>query len=113
MPKIIHCPVTRWPGSVVLQSPLGYPAVIAWRAALARANECLQGEQADATHANFALLPGVLACVEQWQLGGDFPKLVTAETLPASPPDDADALLTWLVNAISTVLRGEETVDPK
>ena len=103
MGKIVQSPVKRWPGQVVISDPLTFPQLLAWRTAIDNARDA-----GDSVRANAALIPGIIACVEQWQLGGDFPASVTAETFPSSPVRVAVALIGALTDAISAVMIEED-----
>jgi len=103
MGKTITSPVKKWPGSVTLFDPLTYPQLIQWQTAIERANEI----KADITFADaalmpsvtMALLPGICACVEKWELEG-LPASISPESLPATPRQSAGRLIIWLVGEI-------------
>lgn len=108
MGKLVVSPVARWPGAVVFADPLTWPQRIAWEDAIAAA----QPHKGDDKRYFAALLPGLLACVDEWKLE-NFVQHVTADTFPASPRKDADQLVVWLVKNIKTIWRGDEVPDPK
>lgn len=105
MGKVITSPVKRWAGTVTLQDPLTFPAYIAWRDAIRDA----QAFKDDYLRYSAALLPGVLACVEKWELKGFAPA-----PFPATPRASSDKLLAWLLREIGAVANeGGEDDDPK
>ena len=105
MSKVIQSPVKKWAGSVTLADPLTFPAYIAWRDAIREA----QAFKDDYVRYSAALLPGVLACVEKWELKGFSP-----DPFPATPRDSSDKLLAWLLREIGAVANeGGEDADPK
>jgi len=103
MSKIIQSPSKRWPGTITLFEPMSYPQLLAWRTAVDAA-----GEQTDAMASHHALIPGVLACVERWELGGDFPTVVTAENFPATPIKVSVSLVGAIAAAVSEILNAED-----
>ena len=50
---------------------------------------------------------GVVALVEQWDLGGYFPTGVTPDTVPFIPRVPSIKLLAWLISEINAII-GEE-----
>ena len=104
--KVITSPVKRFSGTVTLSDPLTFPQVIALQAAF-DATQAL--EKPTPASVNYALLPGVLGCVEAWGLSG-FPQVVTAETFPATPPVSSGRLIAWLVEEVSKLY--QEADDP-
>jgi hypothetical protein len=58
---------------------------------------------------NFAILPGILACVEEWELEG-LGRPVTLETFPATPVRASAELVGWLVEEVVKAYRGEEVI---
>ena len=107
MSKIILSPVKRWPGSVIISDPLTFPQLLAFRESLEKASQEGDG---DWLASNYAVLPGVLACVEEVHLQG-FPEGIMAETWPATPPVSAARLIAWLIDEIN-VLMAEAEPDP-
>ena len=88
-----------------MADPLTFPQYIAWRDAIREA----QPHKGDSLRYAAALLPGVLACVEKWDLKG-----FTPSPFPATPRDSSDKLLTFLVREIGTLANeGGEDDDPK
>lgn len=109
MSKTIVSPVKRWPGTVVISDPLTYPQVFAWRDAI-QAAQVIEGETEVDVHArNYALLPGILACTEEWHLE-KFPENLNADNFPATPPASANRLLAWLVNEINLLFQEADEV---
>ena len=106
MSKLITSPVKRWPGSVTLADPLSFPQVFAFEDALAEATKL--GEDITVERQYYALLPGVCACVEQWNLDGL--GRLTAETFPATPRKSATQLLSWLMEEVSGLFREAEEI---
>lgn len=96
MSKIITSPVKHFPGRVTLADPLTFPQVITWEQALGAA----RADGHSVMSANAALLPGVLACVEKWDIAGlDNPP--QADTFPATPLKPVAEFIAWLVVEIS------------
>jgi hypothetical protein len=104
MSKIVASPVKRFPGTVTLADPLTYPQAIAWGEALDAARQ----EQSRA-RINYALLPGILACVEEWRLG-NIPANPTPETFPSTPLISSAQLLSWLIEEISKLFAEAEDI---
>ena len=109
MSKTIISPVKRWPGTVTLADPLSYPQVFAWRDAIQEA-QAVEGEaEPDVFTRNSALIPGIVACVESWNLEY-FPKAVTPEVFPATPPVSSSRLIAWLVEEIGKLFSEAEEI---
>ncbi len=79
MAKIIESPVKRFPGKIVLSDPLTMPQYMEW----VDAANAAEAEEHPAKKQGL-YLPGVLACVEKWELAG-IPEHPTVENFPASP----------------------------
>lgn len=108
MPKKITSPSSRWPGFVVLVDPLTMPQALAWERAVRTAQELNAQTQ---TEFEAALLPGICACVEKWELTGL--ENVTPDTFPASPRAESAKLVGWLVTEITAIYAGSgEAQDP-
>lgn len=103
MTKTITSPVQQWPGEVVLYDPLNLPQEAAWEEAVAASQmkRSLSGMHAE-------LVPGILRCVKEWHLGGDFPARPTLANWPTKPREARAQLLKWLVDEISAVYAGDE-----
>lgn len=107
MPKTITSPVARFPGTVTLSDPLTFPQSFAFEDALNAAREL--GDNPSLSRANYAILPGVLACVEAWRLEG-IPEYPTLEAFPSTPRKPIADLVAWLVNEIGALYREADNV---
>ena len=105
MSKIVASPVKRWPGTVVISDPLSYPQLLRFREALGN----VDGNN-DWMAVNYAVLPGVTACIEEYHLQG-FPEQPTPENWPATPPTSSARLIAWLINEINALM-AEAEPDP-
>jgi hypothetical protein len=106
MSRTITSPVKRWPGTVTLADPLNAVQFIAWRNAMKGAPD----PAADYDLYCLALLPGVCACVERWDLEGL--GQLSPETFPYTPRSDADPLLGVLVRELRRIVQGIDAPDP-
>jgi hypothetical protein len=106
MSKTIVSPVKRWPGTVRLSDPLTFPQVFAFQDSIEAAKEA----DSNVMQSNAAWLPGILACVEAWELDS-FPKNPTPESWPATPPASAARLIAWLIGEIGDLF-AEAEPDP-
>ena len=106
MSKKIESPVKRFPGYVTLHDPLTYPQVMAFQDATAAAGEL---EDPTWTRLRFALMPGILACVESWEVEG-IPEEPSIDNFPATPLVSAGELVNWLQEEITTLLVEADTV---
>lgn len=99
MGKTISSPVERWPGTVTLYDPMTLLQEAAWEDAFlaARSAKSRAGSW-------LALLPGILACVQEWRLEG-VPERPTVETFPVRPREDAARLIAWLITEITELYR--------
>lgn len=100
--KTIKSPSKKWPGEVVLSDPLTFPQVLKLEEALREAQAA--GDNISMTRMNYLLLPGILACVERFNLDG-FPETVTADTFPATPRVASAELIAWLINEVMDLYR--------
>ncbi len=109
MPKRISSPSSRWPGFVTFSDPLTLPQALAWEKAVREAQANM--ETGTVTDFNYAVMPGIFACVDKWELDGlDNP---TPDTFPATPRKQSAELIVWLMNEISRIYSGEEAkADP-
>lgn len=107
MSKIITSPVKKWPGTVVLSDPLTFPQLFAFEDAINAVREGAEGMTND--KADGLLLPGILACVEEFQLTG-FPAHPTFETFPSTPRIASNRLIAWLAKEITALYQEAETV---
>ena len=106
MPKRIESPVKRFPGYVILSDPLSFPQVIAYQDGISAAMELGEATWSKIRH---AVLPGILACVQEWGLEG-VPDMPGVDTFPATPLQSAGKLVEWLQNEITALLQEAETV---
>lgn len=108
MSKVLTSPVKRWPGTITVPDYLSYPQVMAFRRAVAEA-ENIKNDKAEVTAYNYALLPGLCACVNKWDIVG-LPEQVTAEIFPCSPVGASVRLLTWVMGAVTDLLKEAEEI---
>jgi len=113
MTRIIASPVAKWPGKIHLADPLTYPQYAAWwdalQAATAGKAGLTIGDLAKDPRLVNATLPGLLACVERWELTG-FPEVVTAETFPATPRGASVRLLIAVLNAVNEIVTESDAI---
>jgi hypothetical protein len=109
MSRVVPSPVAAWPGTVTLAEPLTFPQLIAYQGA-AREAKGVQDNNGTFAEWFYAILPGILACVEKWELGGGFPDGVTADTFPATPEDDSQALIGTLLRELRAARAGPQAV---
>ena len=109
MSRVITSPVKKFPGTVRLQDPLYYPQMIAMRNALSAA-QSLGGDAAKIDY-NRAVLPGIIAVVEEWNLSG-VSKSPTPDTFPLTPVKSADALAAWLIGEVVKLYLEEDEAVP-
>jgi hypothetical protein len=102
MSRVIVSPSKQWPGKVVLQDPILWPAYLKLREGITQAPDV------DETQRLTLALPGICACVEEWQLEGL--GQVTPDTFPASPTRASFALFAWLLEAVMGLLIEAEDV---
>jgi hypothetical protein len=105
MSKVITSPVKKFPGTVTISDPLTYPQCFALEDGF-EAVAALD-KNAGPRRIRYAVLPGIMACVEAWNIEG-FPENVTAETFPASPGIASAELLDWLIGEITAIQKGDE-----
>lgn len=103
MAKTISSPVERWPGTVTLYEPMTLAHEAAWERAV-REYDRAGGLAENA----IAMLPGVFACVQSWDLGGGFPAKPTLDNFPTRPRLDRSKLIAWLINEISDLYREDD-----
>lgn len=83
---------------------------MAWRQAVEAASN---GENLSVAEASFtdastqAMIPGVLAMVEKWELE-NFPQDVTISTFPATPRVSIGRLLAWVISEITKVIAEDD-----
>ena len=107
MSKTITSPVKRYPGTVVLSDPLTFPQAFAFEDALAAVVEAR--ESGSMGRIRFALLPGILACVEEWHLSG-FPEKPALDNFPSTPRQSIASVIDWLVEEITALYREADEV---
>lgn len=105
MSKVIKSPVDHFAGEVTLSDPLTFPQVFAVQDAIAEAGDF--GEEINVMRYNGAVLPGILKCVEKWNIK-NFPKNVTADNFPATPAIPSAQLIAWLMGEISELFNEAE-----
>ncbi len=110
--RIIESPVKHFKGTVQLSDPLTFPQVIAFqdviRDTMTLINE--DGKEKIAlAKLHYALLPGILLCVEKWQIE-NIPKKLTAENFPATPRTAVGELIDWLREEITSLVIEAESV---
>jgi len=120
MSRKVDCPVVRWPGSVTLPDYLTLPQYNTFRRALRAAVAYRAGEmkaalekdpeaqtfEFDSGEYNERLEPGLMACIEKFELQG----LTVNGHLPATPAKDSQALFEWLESELLKLARGEEDI---
>jgi hypothetical protein len=97
MSRAIESPVKRWPGRITLPDYLTAPQDAAFEDARTEAANFGDDQFA---HFSNAWLPGILACVEKWELQG-FPENPTPETFPKTPRGPFAELLAWIIGEIA------------
>lgn len=107
MSKIVICPVKKWPGSVVLADPLTFPQLFAFEDARAEVVE--KQDQLSRDQLDGLWIPGILACVEKFELQG-LPEQITPATFPASPRIASAKLISWLLREITAIYAEDETI---
>lgn len=111
MSKTIISPVKRFPGEVVLKSPVTFPVYLEWRRSVEAATN--NGEGLTVAGAAFddeitlKMLPGICAMVERWGLE-NFPASPTPDTFPATPRRSIGMLLVWLIGEISAIITEDD-----
>ena len=114
MGKQIESPVKRWPGKVLLRYPTPLEPYEIWQACI----EKIVGENATITNTDVAIspallremLPGICAMVDEWHIGGDFPKAVTPETYPLLPRLPSMKMTVWLISEINAIIAEEDDI---
>ena len=107
MSTVHESPVKFYPGNVTLPDYLDHAQTTAYRAASHAARA--MPEDTPLIDFHHTLLPGLLVCVESW----DIPKLrqpVTADNFPVTPPDSARKLTQWLLGIVSDLLHDAEDI---
>lgn len=131
MSKVVISPVKRFPGTVTLPSFLTFPQAIAWEKA-GKLNDTMydteegapdaegnptytRTRKAEYTGAEAAqsLIPGILACVEAWNIDWrleNVPATPTLETFPTTPRLSALNLVYWLASEINALYKEEDEI---
>ena len=107
MSKVITSPVKRYSGTVVLSDPLTFPQAFAWEDSLAAVGEAK--ETGSMARIRYALLPGILACVEAWHLD-KFPEQPALDNFPSTPRASVASLIDWLVGEITALYQEADEV---
>jgi hypothetical protein len=114
MSKTLISPSAKWAGSIQVPEYLTLPQWIAWKDAFAEAKQYAEDNGdghytiTDPSRFNLAMLEVCCKIVEKWELAGLGD--LTAETFPGTPPMDALVLQRFVVDAIATLVSGEETI---
>lgn len=119
MPKTITCDIKPFVGKVTFYDPLTMPMVIAVDDAVLNRRDFFDEITNDDGQRLYTLkeqtawsapdreaLKGILPCVESWNLAG-FPESVTIENFPGSPRGASKNLISWLLNQVLEIYRGE------
>jgi len=110
--RIIESPVERFKGTVQLSDPLTFPQVIAFQDAIRETMQVISKdgkENVSLAKLHYGLLPGILACVEKWELE-NIPEKLTADNFPATPMTAAGELVDWLREEITMLVIEAESV---
>ena len=109
MSKVVLSPIKEFPGQVVLFDPLNMHQVLAWEHGI---KDAKLTEGATLSEVNAAYLPGIIACVQKWELSG-VPNDPTPDNFPMSPRISTAKLIDWLIGEISKVYFGEVDTEEK
>jgi hypothetical protein len=109
MSKVITSPVEQFSGEVTLHDPLTYPQLFAFQDAMDAATVLREEEEASIYVWNYAILPGIFACVENWDLK-NVSNGATPETFPSTPALASVETISWLVGEIASLVIEAETV---
>ena len=109
MSKVIKSPVDHFAGEVTLSDPLTFPQVFAVEDSVS-ASKAL-GEDATVARYHHAALPGLLECVEKWNIKG-ISESVTADTFPATPRTEIGQIINWLMAEVIDLYEAGEP-DPE
>lgn len=108
MSKVITSPVKRFPGTVVLSDPLTFPQSFAFEDALTAVDAVR--DEGSPSKIRYALLPGVLACVEEWHLNSGFPERPVLDSFPSTPRQSVALLIDWLVGEITALYKEADEI---
>ena len=105
MSKTVECPIKRWPGRVVFKDPIPLADIVRFEAAI----NSVRGMEAQqvGTQVDEALLPGLLCCVEAWELGNGF----APDPFPGTPRVASSRLIAWIVGEVVAIYKGDEDDD--
>ena len=110
MPRVVTCPVARWPGEVVLAEPMSWPQFLAWQRAVMNAEEVAKAEGLQSEY-DAAICLGIAAVVLEWRLGGLNPP--DAHGVPATPRHSSNEFISWFLREVFAIVKGEASTDPK
>ena len=116
MSKIVHSPISRWPGDVTLHDTVTYPLLIKWNDSIAEAQDWTREGIDPSTRLitdqlryRQAKLPGLVAFVESHTLRG-LPVSLSVDNFPALPIGDSINLLVWLNDEIDSIIQAANEV---
>ena len=107
MSKTVTYTSDKWGGSVTFHDPLTLEQEAAWESAIL-ASKAL-GSDVGLAEQQVKIIPGILACVERWELK-DFPERITLANWPTRPRLERAKLIAWLVKNISDLYEDSVTV---
>ena len=110
--RIIESPVEYFKGTVQLSDPLTFPQVIAFQDTIRETMQLMNEdgrENMTLAKLHYGLLPGILACVEKWELE-NMPEKPTIKNFPATPITAAGKLVDWLRKEILGLVIEAEAV---
>ena len=113
MSKVLQYKEEPFTGSVVFSDPLS----LEQEAAIERANadmkrtiEALGGVNNGSSAMIAAILPGILACTERWNLSG-IPEEPTLQTWPTRPRVAVSKLVAWLLTELSKLYQDATDIE--
>ena len=106
--KIVTCPIPRWAGTAQISDPMTVMQVAVIERAISSAQKI---ENPTTAEVEQTLLPGVLACVNRFDLA-NLPAQMSVEQWPGTPRGDSILLFNWLLGEVRAVYRGEVTPPP-
>jgi hypothetical protein len=108
MSKTVSFTSEKWGGSVTFSDPLTLEQEAAYEYALADYRKALD-KGGGLSAQNVALLPGIFAAVEKWDLKG-FPERITLANFPTRPRQERANLIAWLVEQVSTLYKESQDI---
>lgn len=115
MPKIITSKSKTFTGTITLKSPLTWPDYMVVRRCMDQVigekRVITAGEIGNDDEKTNAMIPGICACVEKWELE-KFPPVVAPETFPATPRKAVAGLVVQLTAEIFRLIDEAEDTDP-